>query len=210
MFIALVALLASISAGTVLAADSVKLYINGKEVRPLAPLQIVENRVMVPVRQIAEALDADVEWDEANQTVKISNKTEDEIDTRLKMLEFAVVSGSPEEVANTWAKGRMSRNGALQYAVMSDDLKSKYKSDLQSWNWMPGASSPWMDNYEIIKGEEQQDGTWKFTIKYHYTDSTKSSSYSTSDITVGPKKMNNAPLPIHSEIDQKWCVIAND
>lgn len=198
-------LMVTITAGTVLAEDSVKLIINGKEVQPSSPLLVVENRVMAPVRQIAEELGATVNWDEAKKTVTVYK---DDTDKRLEMLEFALVSGTPEDIANTWARAFMMRNGAAQYAVMSDELKNKYKSDMESWNWMPGASSPWADSYEIAAKEKQPDGTWKFTFRYHYTDSAKTSYDRTSGITVGKKNVEKAPVPIHSDNEQKWYVIA--
>lgn len=207
LFIIVTMLFNIFAMGVVISENSIKLVINGQEVSPLSSLQLVNNRVMAPVRQIAEALGAIVEWDAKNQTVKISNKKQQDIEKRLNLLEFAMISQSPEEVANTWAKGVMSRNGALQYAVLCDDLQSKYKLDFEAWDWWTGASSPWIDSYQISTGEQQADGTWKFTIKFHYTDSTKTSFYHTSNILIGAKKPDKAPLPVYPGTEQKWCVV---
>jgi hypothetical protein len=53
------------------AADPVTLEVNGREIWPDVPPKIVGGRVMVPIRWIAEALGADVEWDAGRQTVII-------------------------------------------------------------------------------------------------------------------------------------------
>jgi len=53
------------------AAASVTLEVNGQEIWPDVPPRIVGGRVMVPIRWIAEALGADVEWDAGRQTVII-------------------------------------------------------------------------------------------------------------------------------------------
>ena len=41
------------------------------------PAKLVEDRTMVPVRAISEAMGADVEWDEQNQTVVITDAREE-------------------------------------------------------------------------------------------------------------------------------------
>ncbi|HCL51106.1 MAG TPA: hypothetical protein DHW76_08935 [Clostridiaceae bacterium] len=207
LFTAVAIIIAAVTVGTVFAIAPIKLIINGQEVSPSVPMQIVGNEVMAPVTQIAEKLGATVEWDNKNKTVKISNKEQQDIEKRLKLLEFALTPQSPKEAADTLAKGVMSRNGALQYAVLCDNLKSKYKADFEAFDWWTGASSPWIDSYQISDGEKQLDGTWKFTIKFHYTDSTKASYFSTSNILVGPKKESNPQLPIYPNAEQKWCVI---
>jgi len=69
----IVALLAtSAVAFPALAADQVKLLVNGREIQPDVPPRIIGDRVMVPVRWVSEALGADVEWDEEYRTVKIT------------------------------------------------------------------------------------------------------------------------------------------
>ncbi len=59
------------------AATPVKLIINGQEILPDVTPQIMEGRVMAPVRSIAEALGASVEWDNDSRTVTVTTKTED-------------------------------------------------------------------------------------------------------------------------------------
>jgi hypothetical protein len=53
------------------AADTVTLEVNGQTVQTDVPPKMVNGRVMVPIRWIAEALQADVEWDAANRAVLI-------------------------------------------------------------------------------------------------------------------------------------------
>jgi len=45
------------------AANPIRLYVNGQEINPDVPPQIINGRTMVPVRWVAEALGADVHWD---------------------------------------------------------------------------------------------------------------------------------------------------
>jgi hypothetical protein len=55
--------------------DVIRIFIDGQEVVPDVPPQIIDGRVMVPARFIAEPLGATVEWDGENRTVIITSKT---------------------------------------------------------------------------------------------------------------------------------------
>ncbi|WP_432666794.1 copper amine oxidase N-terminal domain-containing protein [Wukongibacter baidiensis] len=209
-FIGSIILISAITIGSVYASNSIKLIVNNKEVKLSVPLHISNGRTIGSIRDVAEALGASVEWDNENQTVKITDKEKQELKRRIELLEFALISDSPEGIASTWAKGVISRNGALQYAVLCDNLQIKYKSSYESWDWITGASSPWIDEFVIESKEELDDGTWRFSIKFHWTDSTRSSSYSTHNVIIGKKKLQDVqyPLPIYPGSEAKWCVIS--
>ena len=49
--------------------DEIKIFVNGEKVEADVPPVIIEDRTMVPVRAIFEALGAEVEWDDATKTV---------------------------------------------------------------------------------------------------------------------------------------------
>jgi hypothetical protein len=66
--------LVSIFAATALADNPIKLFVNGQEIKPEVPPQIINDRTMVPVRWIAEALGADVEWNKNSKSVLINSK----------------------------------------------------------------------------------------------------------------------------------------
>lgn len=58
---------------TIAFADNpIKLFVNGQEIKPDVPPQLINGRTMVPIRWVAEALGADVQWDAKNQQVKVS------------------------------------------------------------------------------------------------------------------------------------------
>lgn len=59
------------------AAAPVKLIVNGREIIPDVTPQIIDGRVMAPVRSVAEALGATVEWDNESKTVIVTTKAED-------------------------------------------------------------------------------------------------------------------------------------
>ncbi|TEB17722.1 hypothetical protein Psfp_00214 [Pelotomaculum sp. FP] len=58
------------SAGMAAGADDpVKIVLNGKEVQPDTPPQIIDGRTFVPLRFVAESLGINVSWDADNRTV---------------------------------------------------------------------------------------------------------------------------------------------
>lgn len=55
------------------APQAIKLIINGQEIHPDVPPQMIEGRVMVPARFVAEPLGATVEWDGSTNSVIITS-----------------------------------------------------------------------------------------------------------------------------------------
>gem|GEM_PF-1126778 len=74
------------------AANSIRLIVNGQEIEPDVPPQIINGRTMVPIRWVAEALGADMEQDASNKeacAVKITTKTQSQdVLQRLRALEL--------------------------------------------------------------------------------------------------------------------------
>lgn len=59
------------------ASDRIRLFVNGNEIYPDVPPQIIDGRTMVPIRAVSEALGAEVNWDTDNQSVNISLEADD-------------------------------------------------------------------------------------------------------------------------------------
>jgi hypothetical protein len=63
------------AAGVAAQTSAVRLLVDGREIIfPEAPPQIINNRVLVPARPLAEALGAKVEWDQATRSVIVKSK----------------------------------------------------------------------------------------------------------------------------------------
>ncbi|QLZ67675.1 hypothetical protein FOLKNPGA_00448 [Legionella sp. PC1000] len=94
------------------------------------------------------------------------NMSQSESDAaRIFMLEKALAPQKLDEVATLFAKANKERNGAIQFMLFSDELKSKFKD---SWpSWVSGVSSPWIIAYEIKK-TAQSKNSWKFKITYQW------------------------------------------
>lgn len=84
---------------------------------------------------------------------------------RILMLEKALAPQNPDAVATVFAKANKDRNGAVQFMLFCDQLKTKYKD---SWPyWVSGTSSPWITSY-IIKKITQNKRSWTFQITYQW------------------------------------------
>lgn len=88
--------------------------------------------------------------------------------------EFGAVT--PIEAAETWIKGVKTRNGALQYATMSSELKKIYKEalDASDPNWVTGISSPWVDSYTILGTKRPSKGEYIVTMEVNLATSSGS------------------------------------
>ncbi|WP_314001395.1 copper amine oxidase N-terminal domain-containing protein [uncultured Paenibacillus sp.] len=64
------------SVNMALADKPIKLFINGKEIRSDVAPYDDKGRVMVPIRSVAEALDADVKWDGKTNSVIIEQRNQ--------------------------------------------------------------------------------------------------------------------------------------
>jgi len=74
----------------------VSFTVNDREITPDVPQQIVNDRFMLPLRAVGEAIDAEIEWDGDTKTAYIADKVEAE-DT---VEEFTPVTNT-ETIGNT-------------------------------------------------------------------------------------------------------------
>jgi len=56
-----------------------------------------------------------------------------------------------------------SRNGAIQYSLLTDKLKVEQYNFFKDLNFVTGTSSPWIDSYGISKIE---DGKYKIVFNW--------------------------------------------
>lgn len=160
----IVAVLVCALAAAAWATEPVKLVVNGQEIKPDVSPQIIGDRTMVPVRWIAEALGANVEWDAQTKTVIITtNKTENTENADLKAVEKLVADFgktlknvalvAPEDVAAKSIKENYA-------AYVSPALLAQWQKDPQN---APGraTSSPWPERIDITDTEKISDSKYQ-------------------------------------------------
>ncbi|CEK11160.1 hypothetical protein [Legionella hackeliae] len=116
---------------------------------------------------------------------------------RILMLEKALAPKDPEEVAALFAKANKERNGAVQFMLFSDSLKSEFKNN---WPyWVSGTSSPWITSY-AIKKMAQTKTSCEFLITYQWATAS------------GPfqppltQKITIEPVPKTADSSQEWWI----
>jgi hypothetical protein len=71
----------------------------------------------------------------------------------------------PKQAVELWILGVKNRSGAVQYATLSPNLQQKTRKQFER-SWSTGQSSPWVDNFRLVKEERISDNTVKYTIEY--------------------------------------------
>ncbi len=72
---------------------------------------------------------------------------------------------SPEKAAFVWAEGVRKRSGAMQYSVMTKNLKEAYEKDLAG-QFVTGMSSPWIEHFEINETGKSGDNAQAFEVNF--------------------------------------------
>lgn len=115
---------------TAVAGENIKLIVNGAVVQCDVPPQIINGRVMVPVRFVADALGAEVEWNSATQSVIINSG-------QTSSGNSAVEQRYPE---NTSGGNDAVQTGPQEFTVIYDDFLQPL-----SGNWdLSTAQGSWM------------------------------------------------------------------
>ncbi|MDR0425121.1 MAG: S-layer homology domain-containing protein [Clostridiales Family XIII bacterium] len=84
-------------------------------------------------------------------------------------LNVRVMRDTPQACAEAYAEAEKTRNGLLQCALLGESAAydSAYESVILGHNWVTGASSPWIESYDI-----EDLGGLKYRLSFHMADST--------------------------------------
>ncbi len=182
----------------------IDLFVNKRIIETDVAPQLVNDRVIVPVRSIAEALGADVKWEENTKSVWIDAPKLHSLQQQVKLLQEALAPTTPKEAMEKWAQGVKERNGALQYAVLSPELKEQSFSDYESFGWVTGTSSPWVEHYEITKETKVGENAWEYEVRFELATSTGPAGSSVNNVIVKQYEPDAALPSLHP--NQKWYV----
>ena len=143
-------LLASAAVGMA-SLDPVKIFVDGEEIFPDVPPRIIDGRVMVPARFIAEPLGAEVEWDGENRFVLIYSEKETKEREKEGMIPLReLIEKYGEEYGLTAAgDGYVYREGEILFSweekgtvidariYVPEDIVEKYISKLEKGEFEP-------------------------------------------------------------------------
>ena len=109
------------------------------------------------------------------------------MEDRLNLLESGIIPVNPDETVNLWAKAVQMRNGALQYALFTDNVKAGTRKSFEEFHWVTGVSSPWVESFKVTKKENLPDKSIQYFVEFNMATSTGSAGKDYATVTVVEK-----------------------
>ena len=129
-----------------------------------------DGRIYVPMCLLEMLFYTKFNYDEGANRLIIQTPDIEEVKQQLARAENALIPASPEEAMNLWGRGEQTRNGALQYAALSPDLRRQVdQSILEDGRfgfWVTGVSSPWVGPITVQEEKKLSDTAAEFTVTF--------------------------------------------
>ncbi len=147
-----VVVMVGIFATVAFASSPIKLFVNGQEIKPDVPPQLINGRTMVPIKWVAEMLGATVYWNEKERVVGI---------------EFSL----PHELQKEW-QYPLPRGGELSLGYLGREVKfiipavitlNDYLAEKQKASLYPPTDNipqPVLVRYELLNAGRTDGGMW--------------------------------------------------
>jgi hypothetical protein len=84
---------------------------------------------------------------------------------RLTMLELAVQPQSADSAIELFVKSYQIRNGALLYAIMTPEERTRRLQQFAEQNWVLGGSSPWIRSYRTERTYEKGNDVTEYHLQ---------------------------------------------
>ncbi|WP_054744091.1 hypothetical protein [Cellulosilyticum ruminicola] len=125
---------------------------------------IINNTLMLPEGFMIQYLDVNPQTKKAlpqNEAAKILKQKTVQLEQKLKL-------ENPEEVLALWNRAQQTRNGALQYNLLSKEAKERVLPEVKTRGWVTGGSSPSLKGGKITvqKAEDLLNGEMRYTVTY--------------------------------------------
>ncbi|WP_312115163.1 hypothetical protein [Brevibacillus reuszeri] len=154
--------------GSVFAESKWNLFINDQEfASDYLGIKQENGSVLVPVDKLAEAFHGKASIDLTKHEVRVTLPEATMQSHQVTRLEDALLATTPKEALDTWVKGIQTRNGALQYAVFSPELRTKTQKEFSENYWVTGGSSPHMAEIEKLETKQINETTTQYTFDYN-------------------------------------------
>jgi hypothetical protein len=124
-----------------MAANPIKLIVNGQEIQCDVPPQNINGRVLVPARFVAESLGASVTWDSTNNAVVITSGTP--LVVERKDVSSPTVEAGEQGVKEITFKGLKAIEVKGEVYFSKHEYENKYASKIEK-------DSNWLNFYESI------------------------------------------------------------
>ncbi|HWQ75952.1 MAG TPA: stalk domain-containing protein, partial [Syntrophomonas sp.] len=131
----------------------------------------IENRgghYYLPMDWLEYLFKARVNYDPTGNVLSIQTPAIEKITSAIAMAENTLVPASADEAVKLWGRGEQTRNGALQYAALSPQLRQEAdKSDyVHKSYWVTGFSSPQVGPITITIRDIISDTKIAYTLTF--------------------------------------------
>lgn len=118
---------------------------------------------------------------------------------RIDLLHQALAPDNPDAAIRQYTEGLKTRNGALELASMSPELRKQKEASYRKMRWITGTSSPWIEQIRIIQEAENPDGSYTYHLQLYWRTSTEPEQ---------PEDWSRIPheTVVVSEVDGYWYV----
>jgi len=127
-----------------------------------------QDHYYLPMDWLEYLFKAKVNYDQTTNVLSIQTPDLDKIKSEIALIENTLIPASADEAIKLWGRGEQARNGALQYAALSPQLRQEAdKSNYvrQSY-WVTGGSSPSVGPITIINRDELSDTKVEYTLSF--------------------------------------------
>jgi len=122
----------------------------------------------LPMDWLEYLFNARVSYNEASNMLSIQTPDLEQIKSEIERIENTLIPDSADEAVKLWGRGEQTRNGALQYAALSPQLRQEADRSAyvrQSY-WVTGCSSPQVGPITIESRNELSDTKIEYTITF--------------------------------------------
>lgn len=122
----------------------------------------------LPMDWLEKLFHARVNYDQAANVLYIQTPDLEKIKSEIGLIENSLIPTSADEAVKLWGRGEQVRNGALQYAALSPQLRRQADQSIcaRETYWVTGGSSPWVGPITIINQDILSDTKIAYTISY--------------------------------------------
>ncbi|MEN6327556.1 MAG: stalk domain-containing protein [Syntrophomonas sp.] len=127
-----------------------------------------QDHYYLPMDWLEHLFKATVNYNDAINVLSIQTPDLDKIKSEITLIENTLIPASADEAVKLWGRGEQVRNGALQYAALSPQLRQEAdKSNYvcQSY-WVTGGSSPSVGPITIISQNKLNDTKVEYSFSF--------------------------------------------
>lgn len=122
----------------------------------------------LPMDWLEYLFKARVDYDQAANVFSIQKPDLDKIKADIALIEKNLIPSSADEAVKLWGRGEQTRNGALQYAALSPQLRKEADTSdyVRQTYWVTGGSSPWVGPITIQNRAALSNNKIEYTLSF--------------------------------------------